>query len=508
MRSVLFAALAALAPFVATSAQISYHSAALEGAQEVPSVATSATGWGVVRLDQAICEVKISVHTDGVPSTAAHLHFAAAGFNGPVVVPLSGGPSDWTGSAIITMTQAADLIAGDSYLNVHSAAHPDGEIRGQVLAEVTRRFTAFMDGATATPPAASNATGQVIAYLHEPANRLIYEVDVTGMAGTVAHIHLGLPGVAGPPIIPLNGGGTRWCGVTPRMNATQLADLLAGNYYVNAHSGMFPSGEVRGQLLLDPGNLVGELDGSQEVPPIVTNATGHACLTLNPDRSLSYHVTTRNLVNGTASHLHLGAFGVNGGVIFPLSGGPTEWQGTLAPLNSSEVAILLSGGYYVNVHSTMNPGGEIRGNPELTVLPTTFGSGCVDSNGDRAEIGSDGAACLGDPFVVTLQGTQANSPATLLFGRSREVFNMVVPLPFELGIIGMPTCFLFHDARLTNQTRNAVADTLGCASASLNIPADATLLGFELFAQWFVVDPGAIAGLPLVVSNALQATIK
>ena len=111
-----------------------------------------------------------------------------------------------------------------------------------------------------------------------------------------------------------------------------------------------------------------------------------------------------------------------------------------------------------------------------------------------------------DPFVVTLQGTQPASSAFLLFGRSRDLFHLS-PLPFALGVLGIPRCFLFHDASLTGQTKTVITDNLGCASASLNIPADPTLLGFELFGQWFIIDRGSTAGIPLVTSNALQAIL-
>ena len=68
------------------------------------------------------------------PATAAHFHGPAmAGQNAPVVMPISAPlASPITGSATLTTSQAADLIAGKWYVNLHTAANPNGEVRGQV----------------------------------------------------------------------------------------------------------------------------------------------------------------------------------------------------------------------------------------------------------------------------------------------------------------------------------------------------------------------------------------
>jgi hypothetical protein len=69
------------------------------------------------------------------PATAAHFHGPAdAKTNAPVVVPINvtiGNPVN--GAADLTDAQAADLAAGKWYVNVHTQAHPPGEIRGQVM---------------------------------------------------------------------------------------------------------------------------------------------------------------------------------------------------------------------------------------------------------------------------------------------------------------------------------------------------------------------------------------
>jgi hypothetical protein len=66
------------------------------------------------------------------PATAAHFHSGEAGKNGPVAVPITPATSPLEGSATLTDPQAADLLAGKLYVNVHTEANKGGEIRGQV----------------------------------------------------------------------------------------------------------------------------------------------------------------------------------------------------------------------------------------------------------------------------------------------------------------------------------------------------------------------------------------
>ena len=107
---------------------------ALNGAQEVPPVTTAATGSGVITVG-ADKSVSGSVTTTGVAGIAAHIHEAAAGKNGRVIVPLAkAGDNAWSvpAGAKLTDEQYASFKAGNLYINVHSAANKGGEIRGQL----------------------------------------------------------------------------------------------------------------------------------------------------------------------------------------------------------------------------------------------------------------------------------------------------------------------------------------------------------------------------------------
>jgi hypothetical protein len=127
--SVLLATTAAFAQQVMLKADLS-------GAQEVPPTMTQGKGSADITFDTASRQLSWTVVYSGLsgPATAAHFHGPAeAGKNAGVAVPIPNqGSSPVTGSATLTEAQANDLLAGKYYVNVHTAANPGGEIRGQV----------------------------------------------------------------------------------------------------------------------------------------------------------------------------------------------------------------------------------------------------------------------------------------------------------------------------------------------------------------------------------------
>jgi len=134
-RSILAAAFA-VGSFSAASAAMVNFSAILNSASEVPPKTSAGSGDLLATLNTATKELTYTVTFDNLtgPATMAHFHGpAAAGANAGVVVPLGNNPtSPIHGSKTLTDAQIADLVAGKWYVNVHTAANPGGEIRGQV----------------------------------------------------------------------------------------------------------------------------------------------------------------------------------------------------------------------------------------------------------------------------------------------------------------------------------------------------------------------------------------
>lgn len=117
--------------------------ATLDGGQETPPVETEGSGSGTFTLNAEQTELSFTVTASGLsgPVTLAHFHRGAAGVAGPVAVDIFGSLEEADGNITlegvweVTEDDVADLLNGDIYINLHTAEHPAGEIRGQLEAE-------------------------------------------------------------------------------------------------------------------------------------------------------------------------------------------------------------------------------------------------------------------------------------------------------------------------------------------------------------------------------------
>ncbi len=106
----------------------------LSGDLEVPPVKTTASGSGTITVNPDKT-VSGTIATTGVDGTMAHIHTAPPGKAGPVIIPLEKkGAHDWAvpAGAKLSDEQYQAFKSGTLYVNVHSAAHKEGEIRGQL----------------------------------------------------------------------------------------------------------------------------------------------------------------------------------------------------------------------------------------------------------------------------------------------------------------------------------------------------------------------------------------
>lgn len=248
-----------------------------------------------------------------------------------------------------------------------------------------------LTGAQENPAVATTATGQGTAVISADGSTITYIVTYSGLSGTVnaAHIHTGAAGANGGVILPLTAGPSPMTGTLTAANFTAsgsvttfaqaVAAIKAGTTYFNLHTTANPGGEIRGQITAAGDAYFADLNGAQENPAVATTATGKGLAVISADASTITYLVSYTGLSGTANaaHIHTGAVGSNGGVILPLTAGPSPMVGTLTATNfaasgpvanfADAVTAIRAGTTYFNIHTTAHPGGEIRGQIGVTV---------------------------------------------------------------------------------------------------------------------------------------------
>ncbi len=205
----------------------------------------------------------------------------------------------------------------------------------------------------------STAKGYGFAILSPDSTNLSLYVAHDVSAPTAAHIHKAAICTDGAPVFPFASPVSpisQGFAVTP----ADVSDLYAGLLYVNVHSGTFPGGEIRGQIIPEPIRFLFELDEAQEVPATASLASGCAEVELSADGTeLSVHIEhdVRNVVGG---HIHMAPPGMDGGIVFPFAD-PLSPVDEVWAIDTTSVKNLLNGQLYANIHSMLHSGGEIRG---------------------------------------------------------------------------------------------------------------------------------------------------
>lgn len=237
-------------------------------------------------------------------------------------------------------------------------------------------FTARLDGSNNTTVLNPDAHGIGIFHLNTNRDTLHVNIAVANFSGPVigAHIHMGAPGTDGPVVINLSDHITDnviRTYITGTDLTDNLADFLGENLYLNLHTeDPIATGEARGQIKLERDfGFYTNLDTAQEVtPPAGVSALGSGNFILDQNgKNLYVRVITTGLTGEiTGAHLHMAGTGVNGPVVFNLSSliSGTRMDGMIEVPDSLQGTLkqhILDGNIYLNVHTSANPGGEIRG---------------------------------------------------------------------------------------------------------------------------------------------------
>ncbi len=246
------------AAVTATVANMVQFAVTLSGIEEVPGLDTQATAQASLMVNLVTGDLQGDLTITGLTATAAHIHDSFAGTSGPVLVGLD---QDAVNLSLFTVPAGAmldaagvdRLLAGALYVNVHTAANPGGEIRGQILPDgFVLRFT-DLAGSAAVPRVGSIASGRAAVTLDQVTGALVVQAQVEGLAdATQAHVHEAYAGASGPVLVPLTQDVMdpgHWFVEDATLNAAGLVAFAAGKLYVNIHSPANPAGEIRGQIL-------------------------------------------------------------------------------------------------------------------------------------------------------------------------------------------------------------------------------------------------------------------
>jgi hypothetical protein len=236
---------------------VAFGYAALSGANEVPAIEGPATGTAAVGLDdEGNLHFSLTVTGLSGPIAAAHFHGPAPeGENAGVIFEITGAfdgnyaEGVWEG---LTEEQLGYLYDGLLYLNVHTEAHPGGEIRGQV--HMGPNGVALLNGESEVPPVEVDGVGTGVFKLVNGGTALWYNITATNLTGPIAAAHFHGPATEEESTgvifaITETFDGLHAEGVWDGLTAVQLGYLLDGLVYVNIHTEANPGGEIRGQVL-------------------------------------------------------------------------------------------------------------------------------------------------------------------------------------------------------------------------------------------------------------------
>lgn len=577
----------------------------LRGSQEVPPVPSTASGGCMGQLDQPGATFTLTCVHNVAGATLMHVHQGPAGTNGPVVFDM-GDPASPVSATWTSMTPAniADLLAGDLYVNIHTAGRPAGEIRGQIVNSIDAvAFSA--GGSQVVPPNGSAAAANCTADLNAGATSM--SVDCThNLAGAdAAHVHDAPFGEIGPVVHTFPSAASPLSAsipMTPLLVAKYAATFLYLDVHTPGGTEEDPSDEIRGQIgtppagagtgtivivkntypsgatgfgftddieapnafALDDGDtrtfssvapgtytvteddpssldftlgdiscddadsigdpfsrtatinlaageivtcrfrnletaatddiFVFHLSGDQEVPPVATPERGGCMGRFDSGASELTLVCTHDVNLPTLMHIHRGAAGVNGDVVFDMGEPESPVIATWSGMTPGDVADLFAGNFYLNIHTSGRPAGAIRGQ----ILPRTVDT--VNFSADSSQVVPPGTSPYTGDCTADLDGPaetlavscthdlpspdQAhvhraprgqNGPTVFTFPSAASPFAANVPMTPRL-VADFAATFLYVDVHGPDVGESGAADVIrGQIAAPVVLPTTGTI---------------------------------
>lgn len=345
-------------------------------AYAAPTLSITGTCPGSVQFDTAALtpggtHAYVSANVAGTanypigPCTAANSNLSPSGMTLQGTAPASG-----AGTASIAQVLSAGACG--LYVSVLDVATCEVSPAARIPTPIRSQFGGPVDGAQSVPSNGSTAAGLVTASV-DGADNMDFTVDVHDFTNTMtaSHFHNAAAGSTGGVLLnvasDLTQTSTEVVGAgTWAMSASERTELDGERVYLNLHSNVFGGGEVRGQLV--PATLLsGGIDGDQSVPVVASPASGTVRVAVDAGGVATWTIEVTGLSNTlTAAHFHGAAGGMSGGVLHNISGDLTQAGSTVVGSGSwtpsaGDLADLLAGDVYVNLHTNVHGGGEIRG---------------------------------------------------------------------------------------------------------------------------------------------------
>jgi hypothetical protein len=281
----------------------------VSGAEVFPRTNSNATGTGQLTFNLVTGVVTGGFTLTGITATLAHIHTGIAGTNGPVIVDFlqsASDPNRWDVEAgdVLNADQVNALLAGQLYVNVHSAAHPGGEIRGQIKPQGIVLGIAGLSGNNVVPAVSNSATGFAAMTVNESANTATVHVQTTGVDdATEAHVHSAPAGEnAAAPLLTLMKDpalASHWLLEQQSITQAERDALASDRLYVDVHTPASPGGALRGQLSTDT-----ETPAAVTLTQLQTTIFTPTCSGCHTGGGTSLP-SSMNLSNAAASHAAL-----------------------------------------------------------------------------------------------------------------------------------------------------------------------------------------------------------
>ncbi|MCB2407717.1 CHRD domain-containing protein [Hymenobacter lucidus] len=362
-------------------------SAKLEGAQEVPAVTTSAKGVASFTINPTRDTLFITASFTGLsgPITGAHVHLGARGIAGPIVTSLEpmlrgNRMQGFLTGANFDVAKRRKYLLGGYYINVHTAANPNGEIRGQIELEKDYAYITQLGGATAVPAVTTTASGFGVFSLSQDKTKIKFQTVVRGLSGAATAFELrnATATTAGTSVLSLTSFRdpnnpnviSGEIAVTP----TLLTAFEAGTLYVNVVTAANAGGEIRGRVFQDRAyiNFDARLDSAQVIGGRFSPAKGIAVLRLSPTldsmfvfatySGLTGPVTSALLYSSPVGQANTPALQATNELVSLIQ---NDFLGVLfTGLNAGNGALsrnLLAGNINLQLATAARPNGEIRG---------------------------------------------------------------------------------------------------------------------------------------------------